>query len=56
MTEYQEAVAAGPHGLFYFKLVRDHPAKPWSEARPLPQAERLTNVSVSGITICLQFP
>ncbi|KAI1413300.1 hypothetical protein F5Y13DRAFT_198557 [Hypoxylon sp. FL1857] len=52
MTESEEVVAAGPNGLFYFRRVRDHPAKPWSEPRPFPNVQVTLNEStVSGLAL-----
>ena len=36
MTELEEIVAAGPDGLFYFRRIQDHAAKPWSEPYAIP--------------------
>ncbi|KAI8630529.1 hypothetical protein F5Y19DRAFT_474313 [Xylariaceae sp. FL1651] len=55
MTEEEKVVAAGPQGLFYFKRVRDHASRPWSEARPLPNTPAVLNSSsVSGLAINLR--
>ncbi|KAI3322392.1 hypothetical protein HD806DRAFT_536230 [Xylariaceae sp. AK1471] len=52
MTATEEVVAAGPSGIFYFKRVRDHDSKPWSEARPLPNTlATLNDSSVSGLAV-----
>ncbi|OTA67928.1 hypothetical protein K449DRAFT_453558 [Hypoxylon sp. EC38] len=52
MTKSEEVVAAGPDGLFYFKRVRDHPAKPWSESRPFPGVPvTLNELTVSGLAL-----
>ncbi|KAI1111630.1 hypothetical protein F5Y14DRAFT_424705 [Nemania sp. NC0429] len=50
--ESDEIVAAGPNGLFYFKRIRDHISRPWTEARPLPNTRAMLNSSsVSGLAI-----
>ncbi|OTA85476.1 hypothetical protein M434DRAFT_400194 [Hypoxylon sp. CO27-5] len=52
MTKSEEVVAAGPDGLFYFKRVRDHPAKPWSESHPFPDMQVMLNeLTVSGLAL-----
>ncbi|KAI0007989.1 hypothetical protein F4779DRAFT_589408 [Xylariaceae sp. FL0662B] len=52
MTESEEVVAAGPNGLFYFRRIQDHPAKPWSESRPFPNVQVTLNKStVSGLAL-----
>ncbi|KAI0387026.1 hypothetical protein F5Y04DRAFT_75357 [Hypomontagnella monticulosa] len=52
MTKSEEIVAAGPDGLFYFRRVQDHAAKPWSEPRAFPNIRvTLNEFTVSGLTL-----
>lgn len=55
MTEPEEVVAAGPNGLFYFRRLQDHAAKPWTQSRPLPCVRAtLDEFTVSGLALYLR--
>ncbi|KAI0406158.1 hypothetical protein F4802DRAFT_613789 [Xylaria palmicola] len=53
VTAEEEVIAAGPSGLFYFKRIRDHESKPWSEAKPLDLDEiwDMDGSSVTGLAV-----